>query len=511
MSAHTLTFADGGRPVDDVHRALGAAGFELGPARPERRILLDTFDGRMASAGLRLEHRDDQLLVLSDSRSAVQLAAAEPPRFATELAGGPFRTRVAAAADIRALLPLRQLTARATPVSRRNRDDKVVASATIYERLADDGHPLATTWVVEVDALTGYDKAADQLVAVLDGLGLTSRDGDVFDLTGPVEAPGRRFSSPTIALDPQAPAGDGYRAVLAHLAAAIELNVPGTIDDIDSEFLHDLRVAVRRTRSVLSNARRVLPTDVRSRARESFGWLAASTGDARDLDVYELEWSDYTHQLPQDALEPVRAHLGQLRQDAHERLATVLRSEQTTELLAWWSGWLSAEANGDEPPKLATAPMRDVVEDRIIAAQRQLLSAGRAIDATTPAPLVHELRKDAKRLRYLLECFGGLYAPAARKAFVSRLKALQDNLGMHQDADVHVTHLRRIVAELADGLPVDSFLAAGQLVEQLEQRRAATRAEFAARFSDYDSKATRRALRELLATTAGRKSAIGAA
>ena len=82
---------------------------------------------------------------------------------------------------------------------------------------------------------------------------------------------------------------------------------------------------------------------------------------------------------------------------------------------------------------------------------------------------------------------------------------------MHQDADVHVTHLRRIVAELADGLPVDSFLAAGQLVEQLEQRRAATRAEFAARFADYDSKATRRALRELLATTAGRKSAIGAA
>ena len=94
---------------------------------------------------------------------------------------------------------------------------------------------------------------------MLDGLGLTSRDGDVFDLTGPVDGPGRRFSSPTIALDPKTPAADGFRAVLAHLAAAIELNVPGTIDDIDPEFLHDLRVAVRRTRSVLSNARRVLP------------------------------------------------------------------------------------------------------------------------------------------------------------------------------------------------------------------------------------------------------------
>ena len=93
MSARTLTFADGGRPVGDVHRALDAAGFELGPTRPERRTLLDTFDGRMASAGLRLEHRDDEVLVLSDRRSTVQLAAAKRPRFATELAGGPFRSR----------------------------------------------------------------------------------------------------------------------------------------------------------------------------------------------------------------------------------------------------------------------------------------------------------------------------------------------------------------------------------------------------------------------------------
>jgi CHAD domain-containing protein len=511
MSARTLTFADGGRPVGDVRRALDAAGFELGPTRPERRTLLDTFDGRMASAGLRLEHRDDQVLVLSDRRSTVQLAAAKRPQFATELAGGPFRSRVAAATEVRALLPLRQLTARATPVRGRNGDDKVVAAATIYERLTDEGRPLAAHWVVEVDALTGYDKAATRLVAVLDGMGLRSRDGDVFDLTGPVDGPGRHLSSPTIALDPKAPAAEGFRAVLAHLAEAIKLNVPGTIDNVDPEFLHDLRVAVRRTRSVLSNAGRVLPADVRTRARESFGWLGASTGDARDLDVYELEWSDYTRQLPQDALEPVRAHLAALRHEAHEQLADLLRSEQTAELLAWWSGWLSAGSNDDDLPDRAVAPMREVVEARIVAAQRQLLTAGRAITASTPAPLVHELRKDAKRLRYLLECFGGLYAPTARKAFVSRLKALQDNLGMHQDADVHVTHLRRIVAELADSLPVDSFLAAGQLVEQLEQRRAATRAEFAARFADYDSKATRRALRELLATTAERKTAIGTA
>ena len=41
---------------------------------------------------------------------------------------------------------------------------------------------------------------------------------------------------------------------LAALLDALEANVPGTIRDIDTEFLHDLRIAVRRTRSVSSAA-----------------------------------------------------------------------------------------------------------------------------------------------------------------------------------------------------------------------------------------------------------------
>ena len=296
--------------------------------------------------------------------------------------------------------------------------------------------------------------------------------------------------------------------MLAHLAATIEVNRPGTIADIDPEFLHDLRVAVRRTRSVLSHAKRILPADVHSTARASFTWLGGITGAARDLDVYQIEWGDYVRAITpaaQSALEPVRTHLQQQRWRAHEQLADDLRSDRAADVLGWWRWWLddtgerAAPRFDDEPPDAAT-PMADVVGDRIVRAQRRMIEAGRAIDATSPAEAVHELRKDAKRLRYLLECFGGLYPTGPRKAFVQRLKALQDNLGSHQDADVHVTQLRGVTAELAGQLPVDSVMAAGQLVEQLEQRRAATRAEFAGRFADYDSKVTRRALGDLLAT-----------
>ena len=90
---------------------------------------------------------------------------------------------------------------------------------------------------------------------------------------------------------------DGFRAVLANLEVTIAANWQGTIDQIDPKFLHDLRIAVRRTRTVLGAAKSVLPTAVLDPAREGFAWLAGATGAARDLDVYLLEWERYTDPL----------------------------------------------------------------------------------------------------------------------------------------------------------------------------------------------------------------------
>jgi hypothetical protein len=91
---------------------LGALGFEFGPSRPESRTLLDTFDGRFHNAGLRLElvETDGSELILSgEGAVTAHLAVTTPPRFAADLTPGPFRARVAALIDVRALLPLVRL------------------------------------------------------------------------------------------------------------------------------------------------------------------------------------------------------------------------------------------------------------------------------------------------------------------------------------------------------------------------------------------------------------------
>ena len=143
-------------------------------------------------------------------------------------------------------------------------------------------------------------------------------------------------------------------------------------------------------------------------------------------------------------------------------------------------------------------PLVDVVRRRIRKAQRRLLDHGRAIKPETPADHVHEVRKDAKKLRYLLECFADLFPANDRKAFVKRLKRLQDLLGEHQDADVQAAELRAAANELPPTTPPATFVAIGRLVEQLEETRRRTREGFADRFAEYDSKPTRRLLRAML-------------
>ena len=90
---------------------------------------------------------------------------------------------------------------------------------------------------------------------------------------------------------------------------------------------------------------------------------------------------------------------------------------------------------------------------------------------------------------------------------MQRLKALQDNLGEHQDTEVHVGELRTLSSELHGGAPgvgPGTLIAMGQLTEHLERRRRAAREEFAERFAAYDTKQTRRTLDGVLGSATGR-------
>ena len=491
-----------------VADALTASGFEVDAPAPSTRVVLDTFDGRLRAAGLRLELRAgaDAALVLLDQEGAppARLAWDKAPQWPADLPPGPFRTRVASLTQERALLTLLTVTSQVRAARRVDRRGKVTVRAELHDRVVVDGE-LLPTWLVEVRGVVGHDDDRERAITRLVALGLQPADGDV--VVAVAERTGHalegRSSAPTVPLDPHDGALTAFRRVLANLAATIDHNLQGTIDDIDVEFLHELRVAVRRTRSVLAEGKGVLAAEARDRFRQDFGWLGQVTGPARDLDVYVLGWEGYVAPLTlhdPTSLDRVLIELQARRQAAHAELADVLRSDACRDLLESWRRWLV------DPDVAASDDLHigPVIAKRITKAQHKLITDGRAITPASPPERLHDLRKDAKKLRYLLECFGSLFHTKARKAFVGQLKALQDNLGEHQDAEVHLAQLRDLAHDLhaRATIDTDALLAMGRLGDHLDRRRVQERADFVERFADYDTKANRRALAGLLAEPA---------
>jgi CHAD domain-containing protein len=549
----TLTFDGGGSDLPATIGTLEAAGVLLEPVERLTRTRLDTFDGRLHAAGLRLERRTgtgDVLVLTGPEGVPAHLplrsdVPSDPPAGdvaphpvdvldVRDLPAGPFRSRLAAVVRERVLLPQLTLTTDRQVGSRPGREGaptmavgvdrwqalEVGRFATRREPRGRADRPTAQTWTtdgwtiaawtvdgwtLEVAALPGHPKPAAELTRRLTRRGLPSHEGDALDLAvrragvapagwqGPVRSP----------LDRRAPALLGIRTVLRDLLDSLEANRQGTIEHLDSEFLHQARIAVRRTRGVLAESRGVLPADVRREQRRAFAWLGGLTGPARDLDVYVEGWSQLIAPLSADearALEPVRQHLVDQRATEHAVVSEALRSDQATTTLATWRAWLAQPDEAVRGGRRAGRPLGEVAGARLAEAQEQVIRDGRAIDPGSAPEALHELRKDAKRLRYLLESFGPLGGGKRVKEILSHLKLLQDNLGEFQDTQVQADRLRAAAAEVAasDRLPPEADAAVERLARVLEARGAAARTDFARCFADYDERRTRRTVAALI-------------
>src|SRR5207237_1387821 len=145
---------------------------------------------------------------------------------------------------------------------------------------------------------------------------------------------------------------------------------PGAIDDPDSEALHDMRVAVRRSRSVQRQLKRAFPPADLDHFRAEFRWLQGVTGPARDLDVYVLGFDDLRALVPEATradLNPLLEVLRLQREEAREEMAAALRSGRFTTLMSEWATLLELLPSmpvADRPD--AKRPIGELAGKRIV-------------------------------------------------------------------------------------------------------------------------------------------------
>ena len=138
--------------------------------------------------------------------------------------------------------------------------------------------------------------------------------------------PGSYSSKIKIELKPEIQSFDALKIILNHLFHTITVNERGVIDDIDTEFLHDFRVAVRRTRSALSQVKNVFSEEDYKKAKQNFRYLGRITNEMRDMDVYILKEHEYKNLLPENLAEAINPFFDFLRKNRSKELTKLKRN-----------------------------------------------------------------------------------------------------------------------------------------------------------------------------------------
>lgn len=216
------------------------------------------------------------------------------------------------------------------------------------------------------------------------------------------------------------------RAVWAEAHAAAEGTAP--------EHVHRLRVATRRTLAAFDVFRDVLPAKRAAWFRKRLRLLRRAAGDARDLDVL-------TGRLGQnDARPSARARLvamlsrqrtvsrGPIR-ELYERLAEADWQGRVDELLERVAERGRRTTFGD----YARRRFGPLVEHFFAAADRRLRDADE----------IHQVRIEAKKLRYAVEIFAGVFPAATLARCQDALERLQETLGEFTDHASAADRFRR--------------------------------------------------------------------
>ena len=467
------------------------------------RCWLDSSDGILAGRSTALEFRiptdgsAPSLMWTADGR----ILAADPcvPRTAPPSAAGlpdtPAFHRLAELLGESALVASPVVQSQVAVVAALDDEEKTTARVVLDTSVMADGGSLPM--IIEIVALRGYEAEAQKIEKSLRrnvAMKPTERSTQQNVMAGatPTED-GSTF-------DPTMTAAQAWRVALQRLTDAMTSTFSGVLRGDDPEDLHAFRVAVRRIRTMLQDGADILESESRDRFRHDFRWLGDITTPTRDADVHLLEFPQLVDALPSvsaSALETLRESLQQHRSVCHAAMSIELRSPQRAEFASAWIAFLADDDAWSADEERSAEPAVAIVTERIERAHRQLVKNGRKITKKSPAIALHELRKEGKRLRYLIECFRPLLDPKSVDTVLGPLRDLQDVLGEFQDTEVQAVALFEIgtTTQLTDDAVAREALVG--MVNTLKARGAKARSSFDRRFRRFDDRSVQRAIERL--------------
>jgi CHAD domain-containing protein len=446
----------------------------------QKQVLLDTFDGRLARRGLLLlKTGAEYALVAHKSRckeSRHRCHTRRTIRFAAELAD-PLRKKLAPIVESRALLPIARCLKIITEfVVQRN--EQVLGHGRLIELHGDQQRLL----YVAVESERGSPGRRGSWISRLAKIGLTECDRSPYAvlLERMKVNPAGYAPKRVLRLQPAWPVQRALQTILKYQILVMVQNERGLRQDWDAEFLHDFRVAIRRTRSILSQFKKAFPADLLQQRRKDFANLSERTNRLRDLDVQLQRRAQYTARLPASlhpGLEKLYKAISRERQKEFSVLLKTLNSHAWQRSKKEWRCFLQTQT----PASWSTVPAAGIPIKRLVCKLvmkkfKQMQKMEQKDWGGAQDEALHRLRIEAKKLRYLLEFFASLFPPQSLNTVLEQLRQVQDYLGHLNDLAVQqeqlLDHLQKQSALLRHP---QTTAAIGALVAVLHQEQTRLR------------------------------------
>jgi CHAD domain-containing protein len=223
-------------------------------------------------------------------------------------------------------------------------------------------------------------------------------------------------------------------AIGGHVARQWFGNAPGVRERSAPEFVHQMRVALRRLKTLIKTFSHWADADWLERVAPELDWLGELLGTVRDLDVFAGSTLPALANADTDASrwQAIRTAADARRGEARSRLQSALRSPRYAALSLLWLEWFALQSTVDGPDAYRDTPIGTYAAKRVRKHYKRLTAKPPLTELDAPAR--HRRRIAAKRLRYTLEYFESLASTKTRRRVAKQLGRIQSVLGDGSDA-----------------------------------------------------------------------------
>ncbi|HUL41785.1 MAG TPA: CHAD domain-containing protein [Burkholderiales bacterium] len=252
-------------------------------------------------------------------------------------------------------------------------------------------------------------------------------------------------------ISPDISVNEAFKRTLWNCIHHLQGNESGMLLGVDPEYLHQMRVALRRMHAALGVFKKALAKDTMAPIEKELKTLRSALGPARDWDVFVTEFfPSLENALPESRQWVQMRRTAALRRAARNRVArNAVASEHYGSFMLMLCGWLSGERWHEHPDQMRLQQLvqplsyfAPVVFDRY---HRKLKKRGKNLEQLSSVER-HALRIAVKKQRYACEFFSGLYPRKRTKRYLRALSALQDCLGTLNDLNIQ----ERLLSEMVE-------------------------------------------------------------